>query len=160
MGKLGVGRFEIQVVANVSEIGLPRSNSLSGFDRFTQGEMGGMRLVTQPIQDERIEAFEKRPALWRNLVGVRAVGHAADSKSEHLESWPVEQPDRLHRGAKKLKRFRPDGVEFQLRNGASVGWLEVGERVIVGFSNSGLDARLAVNGHRVSKIERQEAKII
>ncbi len=63
--------------------------------------MGGMRLVTQRVENQDAQAFQARPAFRRNLADVGAVGHVGDAKAEHVEMGVLES-DRRHPFAEAL----------------------------------------------------------
>ena len=72
----------IQIMRDVSEVGLPSTNLSSHLDRLFERKMRGMRLSAESVEDQDVQALKSFQALRRNLIGVRAVGDISKAKAE------------------------------------------------------------------------------
>ena len=81
-GKLIRDRLVVEMVRNVSEIGLSRLKSLDNGQALFNGKMGGMRAFTQRVDDQHVESFEQRPAGVGYVVDIRAVGDVFEAETE------------------------------------------------------------------------------
>ena len=70
-------------VADVGQIGFPRRHPIDDLQGFFQVEVADVLFLAQRIQDQHVHAFEARPGLWSQRIGIRDVGDGSDSEPEH-----------------------------------------------------------------------------
>src|SRR6516162_8460330 len=77
-----------------------RLEALDPGERIVHTEMAWMRRITQTIDDPEIEAFQRAPALARNVADIGRIGRIADPVAECRDIAVLhDEGGKLHRAA-------------------------------------------------------------
>ena len=122
--------------------------------------MSRMRAITQGIQHQNVQAFQQRPTCFGYLVGVRAVGHVANSQAEDVEVGPVLEANWNQPRAQHFKRSVCDTTQDQLGNSAFVRRLPILKRVVKCLPDALLNNLLAIDRQRMIQIKLEDSHVI
>src|SRR5439155_12456068 len=83
----------LQLMRDVGQVGAGRFDSGNDSEGLVDAQVAGVRLMTQGIEHEDLQAIQQRPASLGKAVHVCAIGHVADAKSKDVEAG-VDERDR------------------------------------------------------------------
>ena len=78
-GEFGVGRFVVEVVRDVGEVGAFGGEQVDGFDGLREVHVGRVGFAAESVEDEDVEVFEEWQAYGGDVARVSEVGHRADA---------------------------------------------------------------------------------
>ena len=122
--------------------------------------MGGVRPVAQGVQDQHVQPLQQRPARVRNGVGVGAIGDIPEPKPQHIEVRAMFEANGHQPPPQQLKGRRSDAMKFQLRNRSGMRRFAIHERIVERLANPLFNNLFAVQRHRLSEIELQDADVV
>src|SRR5437773_1626160 len=105
--RIGLGVW--QVVGNVREPRAARLELLNESERLLHRLVHGMWNISQGVQDQLVETFQKRHRRVGNLAEVGEIGGPPKPESQNFH-LPVEHGHGNKRGAEKFE-WAPDGVQ-------------------------------------------------
>ncbi len=150
----------VQFVRNMSEKRETRFQTLRNRHRFGDAKVRRVGSRAKRSDSENLDSLEQTQRRFGDLVGVGAIGEVSDPKPKHIEVFPMPHRDRNHRDAHDLKWVNVDGAELKPGNRSRMGRHTVGEGVVERLSDSLLDASLAIQRHRATKLKREQSKVI
>ena len=110
-----------QVVGDVREPSAARLKLLNESERLLHRLMHGMWNISQGVQDQLVETFQKSHRRVRDLAEVGEIGGPPKPETQNFH-LPVEHGHRYKRGAEKFE-WAPDGVQRDARHGAEGGFV-------------------------------------